>query len=267
MLIGSMEHGETSISTADATHILVRGNDLANAIIPSLTFTEMFCLLLTGTRPSPTLCRMVDASLCAIAEHGLVPSVQAMRMTLAADPSALQGAVAAGLLGCGHVVLGAAESAGLLLAECADRVEDEQYDVVAQDVVLRAISGRRHLPGFGHPLHKPVDPRAKALVKLAHDLGSAGRHVAMLEALEIAMVSLHPRSPPVNVSLAIPAVLLDAGFPIAAMKGIPLLARTASLIAHAAEEKVKPIGFVLAHHAETGIQYVPPDSEVMNLSN
>jgi citrate synthase len=57
---------------------------------------------------------VLDATLVAIAEHGLVPSVQASRMTLAAAPDALQGAVAAGILGCGSVILGASETAGRL---------------------------------------------------------------------------------------------------------------------------------------------------------
>ena len=39
-----------------------------------------------------------------------------------------------------------------------------------------------------------------------------------------------------NVSAAIPAVLLGAGFPLAALKGVPILARTAGLIAHLCEE-------------------------------
>ena len=50
-----------------------------------------------------------------------------------------------------------------------------------------------------------------------------------------------------NVSGAIAAVLLDAGFPLLAVKGVPILARTASLIAHLLEEQERPIGFVLAH--------------------
>jgi citrate synthase len=64
-----------------------------------------------------------------------------------------------------------------------------------------------------------------------------------------------------NVSAAIPAVLLDAGFPLGALKGVPLLARTASLVAHLLEEQTKPIGFVLSHAAAQAIDYdgpVPP---------
>ena len=40
-----------------------------------------------------------------------------------------------------------------------------------------------------------------------------------------------------NVSLPIAAVLLDLGFPAATAKAIPLLARTAGLLAHLAEEQ------------------------------
>jgi citrate synthase len=58
-----------------------------------------------------------------------------------------------------------------------------------------------------------------------------------------------------NVSGAIPAVLLDAGFPLTALKGVPLLARTAGLIAHLVEEQLKPIGFVMSHAASRAIGY------------
>lgn len=53
-----------------------------------------------------------------------------------------------------------------MLAECVDYADDENYGVVAQDVVSGAVAEKRHLLGFGHPLHKPVDLRAKALDKL-----------------------------------------------------------------------------------------------------
>ena len=89
----------TAISDVHVDRVEVRGYDLCDALIGKINFTEYFLLLLTGSRPSVALVAITDATLVAIAEHGLVPSVQAARMTLAAAPEALQGAVAAGLLG------------------------------------------------------------------------------------------------------------------------------------------------------------------------
>jgi len=61
-----------------------------------------------------------------------------------------------------------------------------------------------------------------------------------------------------NVSGAIPAVLLDVEFPAAALKGVPILARTASLIAHLVEEQRRPIGFALTHAGAAAIEYDGP---------
>ncbi|WP_199756441.1 hypothetical protein, partial [Corallococcus sp. AB032C] len=121
MKIGRQENKASAISTSNADTILVRGRDLARELIGSINFTEHFWLLVTGALPTKAQQRVLDATLIAIAEHGLVPSVQVSRMTLAAAPEALQGAVAAGLLGCGSVVLGSSEAAGQFYAEIAKR--------------------------------------------------------------------------------------------------------------------------------------------------
>ena len=39
------------------------------------------------------------------------------------------------------------------------------------------------------------------------------------------------------------------------MKAIPILARTAGLLAHLAEEQQQPIGFALAAQAEAAVDY------------
>ena len=106
MKIGDQKHRSSAISASNESTILVRGHDLTAELMGRISFTEHFWLLVTGVMPTETQRRMLDATLVAIAEHGLVPSVQASRMTLAAAPEALQGAVAAGVLGCGSVILG-----------------------------------------------------------------------------------------------------------------------------------------------------------------
>jgi citrate synthase len=68
------------------------------------------------------------------------------------------------------------------------------------------------------------------------------------------------RALPLNVSAAIPAVLLDAGFPLHALLGIPMVARTGSLVAHLYEEKDTRLGFRLAARAEEGVRYDGPDA-------
>ena len=84
MKIGKATIPESAICASDDETIVVRGADLCKELIGRLSFTDYFWLLVTGQRPSPMASRVLDATLVAIAEHGLVPSVQASRMTLAA---------------------------------------------------------------------------------------------------------------------------------------------------------------------------------------
>jgi citrate synthase len=256
MKIGRQTYRTSAISTSNEETILVRGRDLAGELIGNVDFTEYFWLLVTGVAPSAAQRRVLDATLVAIAEHGLVPSVQASRMTLAAAPEAMQGAVAAGLLGCGSVVLGSSEAAGQFFTEIATRAKTGGSLEDAATNVIRDYRGKgRAIPGYGHPLHKGYDPRARRLVAVATEVGCAGQHVEIAQTVERLLPGIVGKSLPMNVSGAIPSVLLDAGYPLAGLKGVPLLARTAGLIAHLVEEIQRPIGFVLSHAAAGAIDY------------
>ena len=239
MLIGKPGPATTSISTADATSITVRGRDLTADLMGRLSFTEYFHLLASGREPTEDERYFLDLLLVAIAEHGLMPTNVAARMTLAADPDSLQGAVAAGILGAGPVVLGTSE-------ECARLLEQTLADGSDPAEVVK---GMRRVPGFGHPVHKPVDPRAERILELADERGISGEHVALARQFHKA-VGLT-----MNVSMPIAAVLLDLGYPASFAKAIPILARTASLLAHLAEEQEQPIGFDLARAAEEAAEY------------
>ena len=63
-----------------------------------------------------------------------------------------------------------------------------------------------------------------------------------------------------NVSLPIAAVMLDLGYPVSTVKAVPILARTAGLLAHLAEEQENPLGFFLAGKAEEAVAYEPPQA-------
>lgn len=258
MRIGKQDQAFTSICTSNPTSITVRGHDLCSEVIGHFDFTSYFWLLVTGALPDARQKFLADAVLCAIAEHGLVPSVAVSRMTIAAAPEAFHGAVAAGLLGCGSVVLGSAEVAGRFLAQCLASVDQGQSAEAAATAAIKALrSEKKAIPGFGHPEHSGGDPRAHRLLALAKEQGTEGPHIAMLRAIESALPEALGRPLPINVNGAIPAVMLDAGFPLAALKGISLLARTASLIGHLQEESERPIGFIMAGAAADRISYAP----------
>lgn len=260
MKIGKQDAPFQSICTSNPETIIVRGHDLAGDLMGAVSFTEHIWLLIAGSTPSDAQRRMLDATLVAIAEHGLVPSVQAARMTLAAAPEALQGAVAAGLLGCGSVILGASEAAGRLLQEIVDEDASSRggIDAAAAAVVARYRAERRAIPGFGHPLHKGSDPRAEKLVAIAGQLGIEGIYTQAAQAVERCLPGILGKPLMMNVSGAIPCTLLDAGFPLKALKGVPLIARTASLVAHLVEEQTRSIGFILSRGAAETIGYDGP---------
>lgn len=253
MKIGPDSRRATRISASTPEQIVVRGHDLCADLIGKVSFTQHAWLLASGHLPTPAQGVALDAALVAIAEHGLVPSVQAARMTYAAAPEAFQGAVAAGLLGCGSVILGAAETAARLLSGA------QSGDGSVQDRAHRAVSAlradRKPIPGYGHPFHKSRDPRTARLMEVAREQGLYGPHCTMAAAIEAAIPDITGKSLVLNVSGAIPALLLDAGYPMLAMKGVPLLARTASLIAHLLEERTDPIGFALSEAGAAAIGY------------
>lgn len=251
MQIGKAGPAITSICEAHADRIEVRGRDLTRDLMGRIGFTDYFHLLLTGREPTGEQRFFLDLLLVAIAEHGLVPTVQAARMTLAADPGSLQGAVAAGLLGAGPVILGTSELCGRLLVE----VQAKGGSAAVRDTLagIRAAGGK--LPGFGHPVHKPVDPRAERILALADERGVAAAHVRLAREIGEAAQEIWGRPLVMNVSMPIAAVLLDLDFQPAMIKAIPLLARTASLLAHLAEERETPVGFTIAAAGEAAVSY------------
>ena len=256
LLIGKPGTAKTAIAAADADGVNVRGHDLVADLMGRLTFTEYFYLLMTGREPTPEQRYFLDLLLVSIAEHGLVPTAVTARMTYDAAPDSLQGAVAAGILGAGSVVLGTAELCGKALTEAAARIADGTDPTKAAAAIAAEINARGDkMPGFGHPLHKPVDPRAERILALAEERRVAGRHVALAREFVPAVKAVWGRPLPMNVSMAIAAVLLDLDFPAPMIKAVPLLARTAGLLAHLAEEQERPIGFVMASAAEDAIAY------------
>ena len=147
--------------------------------------------------------------------------------------------------------------AGRFYAGCVadQRASGDDLNTVAVRQITTLRQTTKAIPGFGHPQHSEGDPRANLLLKLADERGVSGEHVAMMRALQAALPETIGRALPVNVNGPIPAIMLDLGWPVAALKGIGLLCRTAGLIGHLTEEAERPIGFVMSGAAAEAIGY------------
>jgi citrate synthase len=245
------EEPVSHISQAYPDRVEVRGRDLTGDLMGRLSFTEYFHLLLTGREPTNDQRFFHDQLLVAISEHGMMPTNVAARMTLAADPGSLQGAVAAGILGAGPVVLGTSQ-------ECARLLEGAVASGREPRQIVQAIhDAGDKVPGFGHPVHRPLDPRAERILVLADERGVSGPHVQLARTLRDAVADVLGKPLTMNVAMPIAAVLLDLGFPTTAVKAVPILARTAGLLAHLAEEQQHPVGFLMAAKAEEAVEYEP----------
>jgi len=228
---------QTAIGGATPDTISVRGRNLADELMGRVTFTELAFLLVQGRVPSAAETRLLDAVLVSLADHGLTPTVLAARMTLTGAPESLQGAVAAGLLGAGSVFLGVVEDTARFLTPILDG------DVAAAVAAERA-AGRR-IPGLGHPLHKDGDPRTPRLYAIAREGGIEGPYLRTLLLVADEHRRQSGRTLPINGAGVAGAALADLGFDPRVVRGFALLARTAGLVGHLAEERERPLGMRL----------------------
>lgn len=223
------------------THaVRYRDADLVGELIGKSDFVDVFLRQTLGRVPTPAQRRIVDAVLVTLMEHGMTPSAIAARLVYASSPEALQAGVAAGLLAVASRFVGTMEPAAALLARIAEAGADGPAE--ARRIALAYRERREPVPGFGHHLHRPDDPRAAALLGLAREVDSHGAHCAALAMLATAVDEACGRHVTINATGAVAAVLGDIGIPVALMRGFAVLSRAAGLIAHLAEEQHDPSG-------------------------
>ncbi len=255
----------TSIGTSDADSITLQGRDLADELMGKVSFTELAFLLIRGRLPEPGETRLLDAVLVALADHGLTPTVIAARMTLTGAPESLQGAVAAGLLGAGDVFLGVTENTARFLAAILTDVPDGADDAALAPAAAAAVTAQlgegRRVPGLGHPVHKVQDPRTPRMYEIAEEAGQLGPHLRLLRMVAAAQRAQTGRALPINGAGVAGAALADLGFDPAIVRGFALIARSAGLVGHLAEEREQPIGLRLYADVEERAAYEPPPTD------
>jgi citrate synthase len=233
---------ELGWSTPD--RIVVRGKDLPGELLGRINLGDMAFLELMGRVPTPQESTVFNAILVTLVEHGITPSALAARLTYAGAPESLQAAVAAGLCGLGTVFVGSMEGVAKMLADALPRdraktATTAELEAIARDTVATWRAQKRPIPGLGHPIHKPVDPRTVRLFELAKECGFYGRYCALME--EIAKT----RNITLNATGAIGALACELGLDWKIVKGLGVMARAVGLVGHLLEETRQPMAETL----------------------
>ena len=244
----------TRLCTHTLTSLHYRDADLVEDLMGKKTFTEVMLMQILGRTPRGVDLRITDVVLIVLMEHGLTPSAIATRLIYMSAPENLQGAVSAGLLAVGSSFVGTMENCARLL----DRI------LAAADPDAEALEIARHykglkspVPGFGHHLHKPVDPRAYKLLELGRaEPELAGDKLRALESLSKAVDSVAGRPITLNATGAVAALLGEIGVPTNVMRGFAVISRAAGLVAHIVEEQNSPSGRFIWDTVEHAIPYV-----------
>ena len=244
---------ETKIGTCNANQILVRDKDLVEDLIGKVGFTDMIYFHILNKMPTPTQTKVLDSVLVTLMEHGFTPSAIASRMIAMSDPTAVQSAVAAGILGIAGVFVGTMEGTDQNL--CAIIDSDEGVDAAAARIAKEFRAAKKPIPGFGHPIHIPDDPRSPKLFEVALEAGVDGQYINALKTLSAKVDEEWGRHLTINATGAIGAVLCEIGLPWDIMRGIAVISRAAGLVGHFAEEKEHPSANYMWNAIEEQIPY------------
>jgi citrate synthase len=85
-----------------------------------------------------------------------------------------------------------------------------------------------------------------------------GPHLRLFEAIGRVHPSVLGRTLPLNGAGVCGAALADLGFPVDTLRGFALLARTAGLLGHLAEEQRRPIGSAVYNAVDRATNYINP---------
>lgn len=245
----------TAIATSDAASITIRGENLVEDLIGKANFTEMVYFLITGRKPTAAQTTVLDACLVTLMEHGFTPSALVSRIAADAVPSQVQVAMAAGLLTVGEVFVGTMEGCAELL-QLGMAAEDPEAFCTA--TARSYLASRRPIPGFGHPFHKPDDPRTPRLFAVARQAGVDGHHIDLLQRLSAAVDREAGKHITVNATGAVGALLLEIGIAPDIMRAVAVISRCGGLAGHIVEERATGSARAIWKLTEENIPYRDP---------
>jgi citrate synthase len=252
----------SDIAWSTPDRIEVHGKSLPDEILGHLNLGDMAYLQIVGRMPTPQESNVFNAIAVTLVEHGITPSALVARLTYAGAPESLQAAVAAGLCGLGSVFVGSTEGTAKMLYEALPPgTKGADLERIACDTVAAFRARGQIIPGLGHPLHKPVDPRAPRLFQIAKENGFSGDYIRLEQLICAEAERVAGKMLPVNATGAIGAISCELGLPWTIVRGIGVLARAIGLVGHILEESKNPMAVEIWQRVEDeATQHIRPQS-------
>jgi citrate synthase len=237
----SDEQARTDLARTSATMLSFVAQAARGAELPAVpqhrvdegrTAAEQFVTRWQG-EADPRRAEAIDRYWVCAAEHGMNASTFTARVVAStgADGAACLSAAVGALSGPLH---GGAPARALGMVEAVEQRGD------ARAYVKEVLDSGNRLMGFGHPIYRAEDPRARILRAAAEELG-APRYEVALALEQAALAELRDRKPDrvleTNVEYWAAIVLDFAGVPAELFTPLFACARTAGWSAHILEQK------------------------------
>jgi citrate synthase len=116
--------------------------------------------------------------------------------------------------------------------------------------VQRFHARKQAVPGVGHHLHKPEDPRAPRLFQIAAENGFDGPYIKLMKQVANEAQSVYGKALPINATGAIAAIASELKLPWKIVRGIGVMARAIGLVGHILEEMRVPMAREIKARAE-----------------
>lgn len=210
---------------------LTRGDELVEAD-PTLGVAANYLAMIDGSMPSPERVRALETYMVLASDHGFCNSTFTARV-VASSGADVASAIAAAIGAFSGPLHGGA------IGRVPSMLDAIGEPSAAEAFVRDTLDRGERLPGFGHPVYKSVDPRARLLRGLAERFG--GERIELAEAVEEAAVRvINERKPgkrrESNVDFYAGVVLEQAGVPEAMFLSTFTAARVVGWTAHIAEQ-------------------------------
>lgn len=247
---------KTSIGFSEQGWINARGHDLAVDVLGNFSFSGYFFLLLTGEAPTGPQQKALDLLLIASSDPGLGSAHQAARIASSSNPASLQLAMASGFLAAAPKPSGEVEACVSLLGQLKKEIYESDHSAahVLKERVKIIKSERGSIPGFttSPSAHDHLSPR---LMELAEKEAAAHTFLALARQLNVEVGRTLEPGAQMSLPLVIAAIQLEFDLPAQLVRNLTSLAQAGTILAHMAEERVRPIAPTLLSAGDKAVEY------------